>query len=167
MDILKPISFIFLFSIFSCKKNCNEYIDNSIQIYDWKYNWKPKKIGVKKYKKGSFFKEELSAMYEKSSCIIIDDIDLDGSKQLIININDNSFFPFEISSKYDYQIVLEDSIIYEISDMESTLFIDEKHHTMGGAQESCVLGQIKVNGKLIKKPMILRIPYSLGKKIVN
>ena len=49
----------------------------------------------------------------------------------------------------DIRLTLDDSLTYDISNITLSWFIDQKHWTMGGPREYCIVSSFKVNGKIV------------------
>lgn len=165
MDILKFINLI-LFCLFfsSCfEKRCSEYSTFSIEIYDWNNKSIPKKAKIETYKKGSFFKEKINERY--SSINISGSGVEDNNESILISVYDSDFFSFEISSKKDYSLILDDTLFYNISNIETVLDVDSSHHTMAGPTKSCVIKSLEINGQIIENPEILRFSRNTSKII--
>ena len=52
--------------------------------------------------------------------------------------------------KDDIRLVLDDTLVYDISDITLSWFVDQKHWTMGGPREYCIVSSLKVNGYVVK-----------------
>ena len=52
--------------------------------------------------------------------------------------------------KDDIRLVLDDTLVYDISNITLSWFVDQKHWTMGGPREYCIVSSLKVNGHVVK-----------------
>ena len=52
--------------------------------------------------------------------------------------------------KDDIRLVLDDTLVYDISNITLSWFVDQKHWTMGGPREYCIVSSLKVNGYVVK-----------------
>ena len=50
----------------------------------------------------------------------------------------------------DIRLVLDDTLVYDISDITLSWFVDQKHWTMGGPREYCIVSSLKVNGRIVR-----------------
>ena len=55
--------------------------------------------------------------------------------------------------KDDIRLVLDDTLVYDISDITLSWFVDQRHWTMGGPREYCIVSSLKVNGHVVKGTM--------------
>ena len=55
--------------------------------------------------------------------------------------------------KDDISLVLDDTLVYDISDITLSWFVDQRHWTMGGPREYCIVSSLKVNGHVVKGTM--------------
>ena len=52
--------------------------------------------------------------------------------------------------KDDIRLVLDDTLVYDISNITLSWFVDQKHWTMGGPREYCIVSSLKVNGRIVR-----------------
>ena len=52
--------------------------------------------------------------------------------------------------KDDIRLVLDDTLVYDISDINLSWFVDQRHWTMGGPMECCIVSSLKVNGRIAR-----------------
>ena len=52
--------------------------------------------------------------------------------------------------KDDIRLVLDDTLVYDISDINLSWFVDQRHWTMGGPMEYCIVSSLKVNGRIVR-----------------
>ena len=55
--------------------------------------------------------------------------------------------------KDDIRLVLDDTLVYDISDITLSWLVDQRHWTMGGPREYCIVSSLKVNGHVVKGTM--------------
>ena len=55
--------------------------------------------------------------------------------------------------KDDIRLVLDDTLVYDISDITLSWFVDQRQWTMGGPREYCIVSSLKVNGHVVKGTM--------------
>ena len=52
--------------------------------------------------------------------------------------------------KDDIRLVLDDTLVYDISDITLSWFVDQKHWTMRGPREYYIVSSLKVNGRIVR-----------------
>ena len=50
----------------------------------------------------------------------------------------------------DIRLVLDDTLVYDISDITLSWVVDQRHWTMGGPREYCIVSSLKVNGRIVR-----------------
>ena len=50
----------------------------------------------------------------------------------------------------DIRLVLDDTLVYDISNISLSWFVDQRHWTMGGPREYCIVSSLKVNGRIVR-----------------
>ena len=52
--------------------------------------------------------------------------------------------------KDDIRLVLDDTLVYDISNITLSWFVNQRQWTMGGPREYCIVSSLKVNGYVVK-----------------
>ena len=55
--------------------------------------------------------------------------------------------------KDDIRLVLDDTLVYDISNITLSWYVNQRQWTMGGPREYCVVSSLKVNGHVVKGTM--------------
>ena len=55
--------------------------------------------------------------------------------------------------KDDIRLVLDDTLVYDISNITLSWYVNQRHWTMGGPMEYCIVSSLKVNGHVVKGTM--------------
>jgi len=55
--------------------------------------------------------------------------------------------------KDDIRLVLDDTLVYDISNITLSWFVNQRQWTMGGPREYCIVSSLKVNGHVVKGTM--------------
>ena len=50
----------------------------------------------------------------------------------------------------DIRLVLDDTLVYDISNITLSWFVNQRQWTMGGPREYCIVSSLKVNGHVVK-----------------
>ena len=50
----------------------------------------------------------------------------------------------------DIRLVLDDTLVYDISNITLSWFVNQRQWTMGGPREYCIVSSLKVNGYVVK-----------------
>ena len=50
----------------------------------------------------------------------------------------------------DIRLVLDDILVYDISDITLSWFVNQRQWTMGGPREYCIVSSLKVNGRIVR-----------------
>ena len=53
----------------------------------------------------------------------------------------------------DIRLVLDDTLVYDISNITLSWYVNQRQWTMGGAREYCIVSSLKVNGHVVKGTM--------------
>ena len=52
--------------------------------------------------------------------------------------------------KDDIRLVLDDTLVYDISNITLSWYVNQRQWTMGGPREYCIVSSLKVNGYVVK-----------------
>ena len=55
--------------------------------------------------------------------------------------------------KDDIRLVLDDTLVYDISNITLSWYVNQRQWTMGGPREYCIVSSLKVNGHVVKGTM--------------
>ena len=50
----------------------------------------------------------------------------------------------------DIRLVLDDTLVYDISNISLSWYVNQRQWTMGGPREYCIVSSLKVNGHVVK-----------------
>ena len=50
----------------------------------------------------------------------------------------------------DIRLVLDDTLVYDISNISLSWYVNQRQWTMGGPREDCIVSSLKVNGHVVK-----------------
>lgn len=143
-------------SFISCGyKNCNNENIQHLYIAEWNYP-EPGSVKLETFVKGSNFSKRRK-LIEISGTFIHENV---------LNIN----VPYEdkVTIKNDLRITLNDSIGFEITDMEFVKVIDQNHWTMGGPVMFCAPSAMKINGEsLPRKYLYQNIIITLSMAVIT
>ena len=53
----------------------------------------------------------------------------------------------------DIRLVLDDTLVYDISNITLSWYVNQRQWTMGGPREYCIVSSLKVNGHVVKGTM--------------
>ncbi|MDP5201508.1 hypothetical protein [Flavobacterium sp. DG2-3] len=152
----KLLFFFFSIIFISCKEkvDCNNdgQISNTFS-FPRESNYLPQKGNLYFFEKNSENKDFFKVVDLRHANII------DG--KLNIFFND---IPDHLNVKYNYKIVLDDSLVFEIMNMQ--MKVDTMGRTMGGWAITCRLMSFEVNGKKYNaNEGTLDFPFNSAKKI--
>ena len=127
-------------ALFSCKGECkyDEPIDDFF-VTHWEEAL-PKHGKVYSFKTGTNF----TAPIDSFNLPIIERIDVYPDW---ISFTLRGKMP---THKDDIRLVLDDTLVYDISDITLSWFVDQRHWTMGGPREYCIVSSLKVNGRIVR-----------------
>ncbi|WP_155995173.1 hypothetical protein [Tenacibaculum ovolyticum] len=152
---MKKVLFIFSLIMFSCNfdKKCEDSItlNSDIFIYGWnKNNSIIKKVVIYEYSKTDY-KNELN-LYSIND--IVNPYDVNNKDELHIRTSGL------LKTKYDYKLVLNDTLIFKLSDFQ----IGEiERGTAVTVQKYCIMKSYKVNdNNIYQKSNHLQFDSSLG-----
>ena len=136
------VSLVALLALSSCKKVCDyrQPIED-LFVTNWDSLPLPNRGKVYSFKAGTHFTE------------LIDSFDLP-----IIERNPAhttwitcSFGTRKPTHENDLRLMLDDSLVYDISNVIISRILDQRRWTMGGPTERCVISSLNVNGHLSKE----------------
>lgn len=121
----------------ACKNNVCDYDSkiNDIYITGW-HGGVPSKGCIYTYDRHTSFKQAKDSMK-------IHNITKDGEglPVLLCSLKDGNF-----NYNTDMRLILDDTLIYDITDIRLEWFVDKRHWVMGGPWEHCIVSSLKVNG---------------------
>jgi len=56
----------------------------------------------------------------------------------------------QVNNQMDIRLILNDTLIYDISNITLSWVVDYRHWTMGGPMEYCIVSSLKVNGRIVR-----------------
>ena len=140
---MKGVFFV-LFAIIalsSCKGecNCNEPIEG-VLVTNWERFPYPNHGKIYSYKAGTNFTE------------FIDSFDLTIIRENLTRTDWTTCYltKEKPTHKDDIRLVLDDTLVYDISNITLSWFVDQRHWTMGGPMEYCIVSSLKVNGRIVR-----------------
>ena len=143
---MKSIVFVLITSIAltSCKGEC-KYNDpiKGVFVTNWERFPYPNHGKIYSYKAGTNFTE------------FIDSFDLTIIRENLTRTDWTTCYltKEKPTHRNDIRLVLDDTLVYDISDITLSWFVDQRHWTMGGPREYCIVSSLKVNGHVVKGTM--------------
>lgn len=142
---MKSIVFVLITSIAlsSCKGECN-YNEPIKEFFvtNWQENL-PNHGKVYSFKAGTNF----TAPIDSFNLPIIERIDVypDWISCTLIGKKP--------THRNDIRLVLDDTLVYDISNITLSWYVNQRQWTMGGPREYCIVSSLKVNGHVVKGTM--------------
>ena len=142
---MKSIVFVLITSIAlsSCKGECN-YNEPIKEFFvtNWQENL-PNHGKVYSFKAGTNFTDPIDSF----NLPIIERIDVypDWISCTLIGKKP--------THRNDIRLVLDDTLVYDISDITLSWYVNHRQWTMGGPREYCIVSSLKVNGHVVKGTM--------------
>ena len=139
---MKSIVFVLITSIAlsSCKGECN-YNEPIKEFFvtNWQENL-PNHGKVYSFKAGTNF----TAPIDSFNLPIIERIDVypDWISCTLIGKKP--------THRNDIRLVLDDTLVYDISNITLSWYVNQRQWTMGGPREYCIVSSLKVNGHVVK-----------------
>ncbi|KDR53869.1 hypothetical protein [Hoylesella loescheii] len=137
--------FIFIITVtivvcVSCTKRCR-YQDpiEDLLVMDWGTRPLPHHGKVYSFREGTLFTELIDS-FELS----IIERNPARTNWIVCSLGEK-----KPTHRCDIRLTLDDSLTYDISNITLSWFIDQKHWTMGGPREYCIVSSFKVNGKIV------------------
>ena len=143
---MKSILFVFIaiITLSSCKGEC-KYNDpiKGVFVTNWERFPYPNHGKIYSFKAGTNFAE------------FIDSFDLTIMRENLTRTDWTTCYltKEKPTHKDDIRLVLDDTLVYDISDITLSWFVDQRHWTMGGPREYCIVSSLKVNGHVVKGTM--------------
>ena len=140
---MKSIFFVFITTaaLSSCKGEC-KYDDpiKGVFVTNWERFPYPNHGKIYSYKAGTNFTE------------FIDSFDLTIIRENLTRTDWTTCYltKEKPTHKDDIRLVLDDTLVYDISDINLSWFVDQRHWTMGGPMEYCIVSSLKVNGRIVR-----------------
>ena len=138
------IVLITIAALSSCKGEC-KYNDpiKGVFVTNWERFPYPNHGKIYSYKAGTNFTE------------FIDSFDLTIIRENLTRTDWTTCYltKEKPTHKDDIRLVLDDTLVYDISDITLSWFVDQRHWTMGGPREYCIVSSLKVNGHVVKGTM--------------
>ena len=142
---MKSIVFVLITSIAlsSCKGECN-YNEPIKEFFvtNWQENL-PNHGKVYSFKAGTNFTDPIDSF----NLPIIERIDVYPDW---ISFTLRGKMP---THKDDIRLVLDDTLVYDISNITLSWYVNQRQWTMGGPREYCIVSSLKVNGHVVKGTM--------------
>ena len=140
---MKVLIFIITATIFlcvSCTKRCR-YQDpiEDLLVMDWGTRPLPHHGKVYSFREGTLFTELIDS-FELS----IIERNPARTNWIVCSLGEK-----KPTHRCNIRLTLDDSLTYDISNITLSWFIDQKHWTMGGPREYCIVSSFKVNGKIV------------------
>jgi len=140
---MKSIIFVLITiaALSSCKGEC-KYNDpiKGVFVTNWERFPYPNHGKIYSYKAGTNFTE------------FIDSFDLAIIRENLTRTDWTTCYltKEKPTHKDDIRLVLDDTLVYDISDINLSWFVDQRHWTMGGPMEYCIVSSLKVNGRIVR-----------------
>ena len=138
-NLIFAIVGLFLFSTCTCKKCRYNAPVKGIFVLDWFSHPKPNKGIVYMFKKDTHF----SVLIDSTKSFVITRCYPDSSTLACL------FQSKQVNNQMDIRLILNDTLIYDISNITLSWVVDYRHWTMGGPTEHCGVVSLRVNGKNI------------------
>ena len=143
---MKSIIFVLITiaALSSCKGEC-KYNDpiKGVFVTNWERFPYPNHGKIYSYKAGTNFTE------------FIDSFDLTIIRENLTRTDWTTCYltKEKPTHRNDIRLVLDDTLVYDISNITLSWFVDQRHWTMGGPREYCIVSSLKVNGHVVKGTM--------------
>ena len=140
---MKSIIFVLItiIALSSCKGEC-KYNDpiKGVFVTNWERFPYPNHGKIYSYKSGTNFTD------------FVDSFDLTIIKENLTRTDWTTCYltKEKPTHKDDIRLVLDDTLVYDISDINLSWFVDQRHWTMGGPMEYCIVSSLKVNGRIVR-----------------
>ena len=140
---MKSIFFVLITiaALSSCKGECNynEPIEG-VLVTNWERSLYPNHGKIYSYKAGTNFTD------------FVDSFDLTIIKKNLTRTDWTTCYLTKEKPTYrnDIRLVLDDTLVYDISDITLSWYVDQRHWTMGGPMEYCIVSSLKVNGRIVR-----------------
>ena len=143
---MRIILFGVMTTVLSCFSSCSEKCSyqepiEDILINDWDSNTIPLHGKVYSFKKGTNFRELIDS-FEVS----IIERNPAQPNCLVCSLGDK-----KPTHENDIRLILDDMLLYDISNITLSWFVDNRHWTMGGPMEYCIVSSLSVNGHVSRK----------------
>ena len=143
---MKSIIFVLITSIAltSCKGEC-KYNDpiKGVFVTNWERFPYPNHGKIYSYKSGTNFTD------------FVDSFDLTIIKENLTRTDWATCYltKEKPTHKDDIRLVLDDTLVYDISNITLSWYVNQRQWTMGGPREYCIVSSLKVNGHVVKGTM--------------
>ena len=135
-NLIFAIVGLFLFSTCTCKKCRYNAPVKGIFVLDWFSHPKPNKGIVYMFKKDTHF----SVLIDSTRSFTITRCYPDSSTLACL------FQSKQVNHQMDIRLILNDTLIYDISNITLSWVVDYKHWTLGAPTEHCSVVSLRVNG---------------------
>ena len=135
-NIIFVVVGLLLFSTCTCKKCRYNAPVKGIFVLDWFSHPKPNKGIVYMFKKDTHF----SVLIDSTRSFTITRCYPDSSTLACL------FQSKQVNHQMDIRLILNDTLIYDISNITLSWVVDYKHWTLGAPTEHCSVVSLRVNG---------------------